>query len=369
MESQERRRSGRSISLGGSVALLTSIMVNKSTEELDTYIVNNTLPDEVRLVAWKIFLGILPVEQVENWVDITSAQRKSFTTILEEDEMDQIIKLIKGMEMGESEIVNDYKLITDELAKISANYDFFKSTTVAESLVKLFLIYLKIYKDSFENSKWAFYILAGLFYTLYPSIIHISNTEEVNHRDPRWLLHYMNEEEGFDSEVFFIFDNIMNHKQLRMVSKEYKQAPRQDWFDIEQKVIINLDKDFLETLNPYEKSSYYYLTIMNPELAKHLFSLKLDTYDILETWVSSLLTSTLGFERLTYFWDNIFYRCKGDRFEFLDLINIALINNLSDQLLTSNIVTGKTLLMRYPQNLDEKAVVKKALKLSEKLNE
>jgi hypothetical protein len=367
MESK-RRTSGRSISIDNSILLLKDIMRKKSIDELDQYIINNTLPDEIRIIAWKIYLGILPIDQVESWFEITSMQRKRFTTILEEDEIDQIIKLIRGLETNNDTFIDDFKLLKLELIKISMSYDFFKSQ--GESILKLFCIYLKIYKESFENNRWAFYILCGLFYTLYPSIMHLTDTTEENITDPRWLVNYINKEENFDCEVFFLFDNIINHKQLKNISLEYQQAPRQEWFDIEQHIIIDLDKNFLTNLNPYEKSSYYYLSIINPALAKYLFSIKLDIYDILGIWVSSLLTSTLGFERLTYFWDNIFSRCKSDRFEFIDFINIALINNISQELLVGNIVTDKTLLMTYPQvNLDEKEIMKKALKMYEKLNE
>jgi hypothetical protein len=364
MEIQERRRSNRSISIDKSILLLNEIILNKSIDCLDGYVINNTLPDEIRIIAWKIFLGILPVDNPNSWVEITVSQRDKYQNILFEDEIVEVLKNIQLNEFKNEE----FSSVFEEINKLKNKYDFFKSQIVGESLFKLFVIYLKLYKETFENTKWAFYILAGLIYILYPSVMPFTCKLVEISTDPKWLLYYMNDEEHFDCDIFSIFDNLMNHKQLRHIS--FTKAPRQDILDIEDKVINNIDMEFIAKLNPYERVSYYYLRVINPNLARYLFSIKLDLYDIFETWTASLLTSTIDFERLTYFWDNVFYRCEGDRFGFLDLVNVALVNNLSEDLLAGNIVSDKAMLMRYPEvKLDEKEIIKKALKLYEKLNE
>jgi hypothetical protein len=375
---QTRRLSGRSISIENAIGLLKAAIETKSKNVFETDVLNNTLPNEIRSIAWRIFLNILPVDQSTNdWVGIAKSQRAQFAVFSAEKEIDEFSRMIRGEStdneiLHKSELWDIYKLAREELDRISSTYDFFKSQIVAESLLRLYLIWAKQYTGGFDTK--AFYILAGLIYTLYPSILHVTTPIlDENLNDPQWLFNYLNDEEFFDSDVFFIFDNLMNHKQIKHIASEFKNSPRADIIEVEKRIIDseNIDMEYVATLSRFEKISYYYLRLINPTLTKYLFSIKLDVHEVLQAWIPSLLTSTISFERLTYFWDNIFYNCRNDSLDFVDHLSISLINNLSGELIVNNLVDNKISLMKYPDTmlLDEKEIVKKAMKLNEKLNE
>jgi hypothetical protein len=368
-QQQPRRLSGRSISIDKSISMLREIIAKRQLDELDTDIVNNTLPDEIRLIAWKICLEILPIKNFETWVEISEKQRKSFQNLTAEHNIEEAFKNLKiedGLKTKIDGVCKYFELCHYELGKLAVNYDFFKSQIVAESILKLFLIYLKNCKEcqqsSEENIKAEIYILAALYYSLYPSILHFSdfNKLENNTDDPKWLFYYLNDEEFFDCDVYYLFTEIIKHKNLnrKIANSQFVNAYEHN-FQKQCNIKIDLDND--------DGLIYYLLSIINPGLNLNRKNLVLSK--VTANWKNTLLTTVVSFDRLVYFWDNIFFRSSSldNKLEFLNYINIALINNMSSELISCN-GDRELLLLNYPSHkVDEKEIIKKAMKLNERL--
>jgi hypothetical protein len=399
IEYRQKRRSttGRSNTIESCINTLTDALKDNQfdLEDISTLVINNNLPSELRPVAWEIFLGILPKEKdLYEWVKIIQAERAKFEKISSDKEIEDYTKVIRK-ETNESsltpgKLLADYQNVAKEIEKISSNYDFFKSQIVAETLLRLYVIWKKNNPDPTDNnSVESFYILAGVIYALYPSILHF-NTEikEINKKedvDPRTLFYFLNNEEYFDSDVYMIFDHIMNKLGFESFIVNFSKLGRQEWENIYKNIVQGEDeeenselfkseesKTLISNMNRLEKISYPYLKVANRILLSHFFSINLDPYHIVQTWFTSLLTNSICFEHLTYLWDNIFLysQNQGHKFEFLDYILVALISNLSNDLLISDVMSAKKILMRYPEhNLNLKDIVKKALKLREKISE
>jgi hypothetical protein len=395
MTLQHRRSTtGRSNIIESCINTLTDALKDNQfdQEEIATMVINNTLPNELRSVTWKIFLGILPKDKdLFEWVKIIQGERANFEKLSEEKEVEDYAKVIRKEAeeaiLTPGALLSDFQNVVKELAKISANYDFFKSQIVAETLLRLYVIWRRnnLNEDDSPLSLESFYILAGLIYALYPSILHF-NTEikEITKKedvDARTLFYLLNSEEHFDSDVYLVFDFIMNKLGFKNFIQNFHKLSRQEW-EVVSKFIVQEEgqelfnseeaKTLVQNMNRLEKIAYPYLKIANKQLLSHLFSIQLDSYDIVKSWFTSLMTNSICFEHLTYLWDNVFLHSQEAQttFEFLDFILVSLFSNLSNELLSSDVVTAKKLLMRYPEhNLNLKEIIKKALKIREKISD
>lgn len=358
-------------------------------EDLSIMVINNTMPAEFRSTAWKIFLGILPNDKnAFEWVKIIQNERSNFEKLSGEKEVEEYIKVIRNeaevSTISQSSVYNDYQQVLKELEKISMFYDFFKSQIVAETLLRLYIIWRRQNPTEKGNIE-IFYILAGVIFALYPSIIHFTTDIKVitskEEADPKTLFYFLNDEEFFDADVYMIFDHLMNKKGLKSIITQ--NPSRNSWESmvnliVEKENIFPLTEDlkeFISTFNRAERVAYLYLKIANPKLLSHMMSIKLDPYEIIQLWFNSLFTSSICYTHIVYFWDNIFLRCAEQQDQttplaFADFIGASLINNLGNDLLTADLITGKKILMRYPEHsLNLKDIIKRALKLREKVTE
>jgi len=396
IENRQKRRSttGRSNIIESCINTLREAIKESefNLEDISTMVINNNLPNELRPVAWEIFLGILPREKdLYEWVKIIQAERQKFEKLSNDNEVESFTKVIRKEAnesiLPSSKLLSVYQIVAKEIENISANYDFFKSQIVAETLLRIYVIWKKNNPDPSESiSVESFYILAGVIYSLYPSILHF-NTEikEINNKedvDPRTLFYFLNNEEYFDSDVYMIFDHIMNKLGFENFIVNFSKLGRQEQDSIYKNIVQGEEeqdsrdlfksdesKTLICNMNRLEKISYPYLKFANRMLLSHLFSINLDPYQTIQTWFTSLLTNSISFENLTYLWDNIFLYSQT-QFEFFDYILVALISNLSNELLVSDEVSAKKILMSYREdNFNMKDIVKKALKLREKISE
>jgi hypothetical protein len=358
-------------------------------EILSTLVINNTLPVELRSIAWRIFLGILPREKSANeLVQITKNKRVEFEKLNSHTEIELFSKVIRKEEdisiLPEGNLSQSYLLVQAELNRISSNNDFLKSQIVAETLLRLFVIWKK--NNENENSDvmanlHKFYILAEVIYSLYPTILHFNIAHEDFSEnkiiDAKFLFYFLNQEESFDADAYVIFDHliqkILNEVNFNNLKQncQIKELIHKHIIDNQNLLPLSEEsKSFISNLGRIEKISYLYLNIVNPNLSKHLNSIKLDPYDVVNIWFSSLLAGSISFENLTYIWDNIFFFTSNDSFRLFDFVAVSLINNISTQLMAGDIDSCRSLLMKYRENsLDLKEIIKKSLKLKEKLGE
>jgi len=316
---------GKSSSIEQSINIFSEMLKNNECdlEEILNMVLNQKLPNELRSIAWRIFLGILPKDKpFYEWYQITQNFREKFEKLNQDEEIKKFTKVIRKESMGtliaSSPFKYEYFAVFQEKEKISYTYDFFKSEIVGETLIKIYLIWIK---NNYEVSQlenvnnrnfYPFYILAGIIFSLYPSILFLKpNIEEINFTeniDPNSLFYFLNNEEFFDADVYCIFDNLMNNRNLKIMTDSFKNLNQQEWGTIKNSIVenenflpLNEENEILfSNLNRFEKISYFYLKLTHDNLLRHLFSIKLDPYDIIHIWYVSLLTSSMCFEHLSY---------------------------------------------------------------------
>jgi hypothetical protein len=388
---QRRSSTGRSTVIDNCITTLTELLNNNcNLEDISGMVINNTLPGEFRSIAWRVFLNVLPrKESPGEWVKATQANREKFDQLSKDKEIVEFTKVIRNEvsldTISNKEITECFNMAQNELGKLSANSDFFKSQIVAETLLRLYIIWRKNNEDfSAPNPSSAlipFYILAEVIYALYPSILHFnSEITEIKINDdisPKVLFYFLNSEEYFDADVYSIFTTIINNSQIKEILKNYNNVPITDSETI-KKIIENDEflslpleteveesKKVIAGLNRFEKMSYFYLKVANKNLLKFLHTLSPYSIEItFSIWVVSLLTKSIPFDQLTYFWDNIFLNSPED-FRFIDFICTALLSNLGSELQAGKDID---LLGKYPEShLHLKEIIKKALKVQDKV--
>jgi hypothetical protein len=385
MDSIPRRGStGRGNILENSIKIFNDLIQSKcDVEEISTYIINNTLPNEVRSIAWRIFLNILPREKTPfEWIEITRKNREVFDKFQTDPEIENLTKIIrkedKDAKITDESVAQDFKEANLELNKLANNYDFFKSEIVAETLLRIFLIWKRQNPDIKDNLN-AFYVLAGIIFSLYPSILHISNEiKEITSEkdaDAKSVFYFLNSEEYFDNDVYSIYDTLMNVKGLKEILNSSNDASSslsaEELKKLREEEDLNLSKEYVDKLNRYDRISNVYFAIVNKELYNHLNDIKVDSYSVIQKYFKSLLSSNIKLEHLVYFWDNLFLHSPGNDLEFMGYINLALITYFNDQLRTaSNSADVSLLLEKYPDlGFDPKNIIKKAMKIRDKVHD
>ena len=158
----------------------------------------------------------------------------------------------------------------------------------------------------------------------------------------------------------------MPRQDLETISEEI--ASKDDIFPLTEQ----MRSLTLKNMNRFEQISYLYLKIANKQLLSHLFSIKLDPYEITKTWFTSLLTSSISLQHLPYFWDNVFINSMNETrtFEYLDYVIVAMFCNLAENVLNADELSARNLMLRYPENnMNLKDIIKKSFKLREKISE
>lgn len=379
METKSRRRSslGRSNLIENCICIFNELIKSGSDlDDISNMVVNNTMPNELRSIAWRIFLGIFDkTKDPYEWVLVSRASRENFNKLSNDKNIEQFIKVIKHEEdlnsLPNGPLLDGFKAAETELQKFKIKYDFFKSQIVSENLLRMYVIWKK---DNIELdntlTKKVCYIMAIVIYSLYPSILHftterseINSKEEINAKS---LFYFLNDEEHFDADVYTIFIEI-----FKKLFNNQEQSTRLSQEEISTIILKNDNLGELRDskLNKYEKTAYFLLKTANKNLSEHMLLSKIDPYEFVYNWHTSLLAFVIPFENISYFWDNIFLNSR-ETFEFLDYLIISLINQVSNELLSYEGQKIVEVLTQYPTDkLDLKTILKRALKLQEKVNE
>jgi hypothetical protein len=122
-------------------------------DEVTTMVVNNSLPNELRSIIWRIQLGILPKDRhYSEWVEIIQKERKIFENLINDQEIQNYLKVIRKESdvdiLPSGELLNDFKLIKESILQIpGTSHDFFKSESVQETFLTLNPSKILIYND------------------------------------------------------------------------------------------------------------------------------------------------------------------------------------------------------------------------------
>lgn len=370
----ERRSRGSSVGKSSLVDLTINTINNYFTnsgdlEETKTLIINNTLPNELRSIAWRIFLNILPnnCEPID-WVKSTDSYRAEYEKKLSNSELTDIKQIIVNKNNTiTGDLGNIYKQLQLRLEELQSHLEFFKSIIVGETLNRLFFVWYVNDSTKDDNQELiikAYDILAGLIFALFPCIVPSQNDpisiKSKEDATPRALYYYLNSEDYFDADVYTIFNDLMNKKGIKNLISSKKE--REDWNKTLQGV---LEGNLKELSDELEKIAYIYLKESNESLLKHLSESKIDPYVSVKGLKTSLLTSSIKYEQVIYLWDIIFAYSDKNTINFINYLSVALVNNTNPQMKTEGFSPEKHRIIEF----SAKDIVKKAMKLKEKLEE
>ena len=389
MDNKRRSSTGRSKILEISIMILSEFIKSKDLEDIYGSVINNTLPGELRSTAWRIFLGILNKDDSLNWAKTTKSLRDNYYKLSKQADENALKFLKSELNDEQAKSLLDEKTIglintaKAELKQISNNFDFFKSEIISELVIRLVYLWSIAHSD-FQDYQLIVEIVAGIVYSLYPSILHIDinmlgiDEEKLDNLEIKNIFYYLNTEEHFDADVYTIFDCLMSRGFKNFISsqKEYKSISPGEIQDI---VKIDDDKVILENakkLNKIDRIFSFYLRLVNPEMLTKVSADKNELYQALDFLVSTILTKHLNSETIIYIWDCIFineifsshekaFSFENDFFLFIDYILLSYLILNQDN-------AGKTdfvkIFLNSLQTIDGRDVVKKAIKLREKIN-
>ena len=387
MDNKRRSSTGRSKILESSINILSDFIQSKNLEDIYGFVINNTLPGEIRSTAWRIFLNILDMNDSGNWAKTTKDLRDNYYK-LSKNINEDIHKFLRN-EINEEQakiLVDEKSLIIislarKELKQLSNNLDFFKSEIISEVVVRM------VYLWSILNSQFSDYdkivsIVAGIVYSLYPSILHIDismlgiDEDKLQNLEVQSIFYYLNTEEHFDADIYTIFSTLMSRGIQNFFSetKIYKPISSSEIIDL---LKIEDEKLLLERarkLNKVDRILGFYLRHVNKDLLEKISLQKDQIYNILESLISTVLEKDSSSENIIYFWDCIFlneiydisernFKFENDFLSFIDFIILSYI-----VLNQENFGKRDFNVLFSFQNLNGKDVVKKAIKLREKVN-
>ena len=388
MDNRRRSSTGRSKILESSIAILSEFINSKSIEDIYGYVINNTLPNELRSTVWRILLNILNKDDCKNWAKTTNGLRDSYyklTNQINEDELKLLRNEINEEQaklLVEEKTFNLISLARKDLTNMSYNLDFLKSGFISELILKLVYLWSKV-NSNYTDYNQILFIAAWIVYSLYPSILHIEISslgfDEKDNLDVQSIFYYLNTEEHFDADVYTIFSTLMARGVTKFLQDKitYKPLTINEINDL----IINDDHQSLlkraKKLNKIDRILGFYLRCLDKDLLNKLSAQKNTIYSILEGFVSTLLAKNLKSENIIYLWENIFinetsvidkklFHFDNDFLCFLDFILLSFIFLNKEH-------AGKSdfgvLLINSLQTLNPKDVLKKAIKLKEKFYE
>ncbi len=336
--SSHRRRSSKKILDRGksdfieySMMLLENLLNTKGDiTYIQNEMNNNTLPCEIRSIVWRVFLKILPKDDMSKWVKITKDKRDIYK---------EKRKNLKSGEFLHDIIINKKKISPEDIKNYeelqfaeeaiefiddqSEIYDLFKQTFIKEVIVFNYVIYrINTKKFSFSSAPFLS-ILSNVVYSLYSSISNLEievddlikraiegETIELNE-----IMRYHTLESYFEADVFTIFESIMECHNVR-------------------DSIINLNKECSIAENIYNSDyqtldcSLLELTMLiinteKPELIKYMIENQLDFNMVFKYWLSTLFSSSLAYIDCTFLMDTILCNEEQIKNEEIELCFIS----------------------------------------------
>lgn len=387
---QRRSSKGRSDFLDDSIKILESMFLAKGNNrfsDVNSLILNNALPNELRSILWKVFLDILPINgDAKEWIDITTKYKQKYSSLNSQlKELDTITKIMKK-ELNESDIPDfkntpiykNYQAARQFLDEnLSEIYDLFKNESLAETLIRNYIIF-RHYNEDFEFSHQPFlHILSAVIYSLYPCIIHHYEKIDVEGSNTKSMFYYLNSEDNFDEDVYWIYDAILNGKRFKETILNINKET--DLNNIKGKEEIQ--KLDLKAVTKLE-FLYVLLTVENPDLIKHMRKIQADISLVFKYWITTLFSSSFTLEHLIYILDIIFsYDCISSEdyedgvsqnnwpFRFLYFVSASIISELSEDLvkISDHKDFNDYLLVNFNRKLDFKQIISNAFDTREKL--
>ena len=397
MNSKTTRRTsrGKSDFIEYSLLLLDNVITTQgSLSNIQFDMNNNTLPCEIRSIAWRLFLNVLPKQDSTKWIQITEKNREIYSKKKAElKHKNCILKIIQNnnnITIEEKEVLesDEYKYCSEALEFLNdlvEVYDLFKKDVFKETLVYIYIIY-RLNTSQFKFSSAAILtLLSSIIYTLYSSMSH----NEIDYNDIleksvkehkvqlSELFHFINHEAHFEHDIYSIYESILElHGQREIILKLNEESTVRD---------IYLSTSTDETLDSLNSSLMELLLLIigsqKPKIIDHFRLYQLDLCMVFKYWTSTFFSSSFMYNDCAYLMDIII--CNEEqimneevilgflnnkvKFHFLYFIISSFICYYEDTILKIKDLKelNDYFLMMHERSFDLKQILQKAIKSRE----
>ena len=342
-------------------------------EDLKKFSIEAKLTKEnLRPIAWKIFLGVLPnTTSLREWVEIISNQREEYKKKLKK--FCKIKKFVgdplgggKKKKKNEGPVEDTYlkELINKDLDRTHQEIDLFLQNKIKNILANVLYIWSK------ENSTVSYRqgmneLLAIIFIAFYPFYFTctrkpkttkediIDYLKDINlYKDDIYI--YFHDEDEIQSDLFYTFEALMKKGMWKDDSNENKPTYvyRRSSLLIKEK-LKSLDND----------------------LYSHFKKIDLNCEVFLQRYLRCIFCREFDLKDVYIIWDIIFYDNYVNRnkekydFIYMEYISIAMIFKIRDRLKDADQNECLSTLFKYPEIKDIMDIIKLAKKVEQAINE
>lgn len=356
---------------------------------------------ELRPMAWKLFLGIIPEENnksIEEWIDVIDSQRNEYKNKLEKycsiKKMKHSDPLINNENKEDDDLLNEdqdnndkniINLINLDLTRTHQAIELFQKTKTKNILSNILFVYAKENED-LPYGQGMNELISMLFICLYPYYFSSKDKEKIGKNDIKVYLndidnHYediylfFHNEEELQSDLFFLFEAIM----LKGIKDLYgKDDVKKD--DINYK-LYELFPDIIKDTSNEERPTHLNLRsyilikeklkIIDKRLYNHFKKININCNYFLHRWFKCIFTREFDINEVSCLWDKIFlYEFNNSKkykyhLIYIDFICLAMIMRIRYQLIKKDEGDCFTILFHYPKGDDISDIIEIAEKICE----
>ena len=356
---------------------------------------------ELRPMAWKLFLGIIPKEKnksIEEWIDVIDSQRNEYKNKLEKycsiKKMKHSDPLIINENKEDDDLLNENQddndkniinLINLDLTRTHQAIELFQKTKTKNILSNILFVYAKENED-LPYGQGMNELISMLFICLYPYYFSTKDKEKIGKNDIKEYLndidnHYediylfFHNEEELQSDLFFLFEAIM----LKGIKDLYgKDDIKKD--DINYK-LYELFPDIIKDTSNEERPTHLNLRscilikeklkIIDKRLYNHFKKININCNYFLHRWFKCIFTREFDINEVSCLWDKIFlYEFNNsEKYKYhliyIDFICLAMIIRIRYQLIKKDEGDCFTILFHYPKGDDISDIIEIAEKICE----
>ena len=367
-------------------------------EDLKKYAIDAKLTKEnLRPMAWKIFLGVLPdTTSLREWVEIISNQREEYKRKLKK--FCKIKKFVgdplggnkkKKKNDGPIEDTDLKNLINKDLDRTHQEIDLFLQNKIKNILANVLYIWSK------ENSTVSYRqgmneLLAIIFIAFYPYYFTctrkpkttkediIEYLKDINlYKDDIYI--YFHDEDEIQSELFYTFEALMKKGMTNLFDPYILQKDDPGYKIYE--IFPQMWKDDSNENKPtyvYRRCSLLIkekLKSLDDDLYAHFKKIDLNCEVFLQRYLRCIFCREFNLNDVYIIWDIIFYdnyvnkdKEKYD-FIYMEYISIAMIFKIRDKLKDADQNECFTTLFKYPEIKDIMDIIKLSKKVEQAINE
>ena len=367
-------------------------------EDLKKYAIDAKLTKEnLRPMAWKIFLGVLPdTTSLREWVEIISNQREEYKRKLKK--FCKIKKFVgdplggnkkKKKNDGPIEDTDLKNLINKDLDRTHQEIDLFLQNKIKNILANVLYIWSK------ENSTVSYRqgmneLLAIIFIAFYPYYFTctrkpkttkediIEYLKDINlYKDDIYI--YFHDEDEIQSELFYTFEALMKKGMTNLFDPYILQKDDPGYKIYE--IFPQMWKDDSNENKPtyvYRRCSLLIkekLKSLDNDLYAHFKKIDLNCEVFLQRYLRCIFCREFNLNDVYIIWDIIFYdnyvnkdKEKYD-FIYMEYISIAMIFKIRDKLKDADQNECFTTLFKYPEIKDIMDIIKLSKKVEQAINE